>query len=115
MNLFDKNIKILVIGVSKDPSKFGNKIFFHLLNKGFNVIGFGREKFHEKIFSNLEELPEVDLAIVVIPPQTQDEILPKIKAKKFWFQPGSESIWVKKLNGISGLCYVVDGLKDSLK
>jgi len=42
--LKDKNTSIALIGASNDPSKYGNKIFIDLTNKGFNVIPVNKKE-----------------------------------------------------------------------
>jgi len=42
--LEDKNTSIALIGASNDPSKYGNKIFIDLTNKGFHVIPVNKKR-----------------------------------------------------------------------
>lgn len=121
IDIYSKSTKIIVFGVSRDPSKFGHKIFHTLLAEGYEVEGFGRERIHSRVHTDLRELKgDYDLAIIVIPPSSQREImewLAKSNTKTIWFQPGSESeesIQILQRAGkrvIRGLCYIRDGLK----
>lgn len=120
LDIFNKTNKILVIGVSRDRNKFGSRIFYTLLNNGYNVYGYGREDLNERIFSDINKITDFDLAIIVIPPTTQKQIIEKLinsNIKTIWFQPGSESEdYIKALkssgkNVIYNACFIKDGLK----
>ncbi|MCS7122600.1 MAG: CoA-binding protein [Candidatus Micrarchaeota archaeon] len=125
IDIYSKNTRIIVFGVSRDPSKFGHKIFYTLMVDGYNVDGFGREKINPRVYTDLRELRnQYDLAIIVIPPSSQREIiewLVKSDVKVVWFQPGSESddnIETLQRAGkrvVRGLCYIRDGLKISFR
>ncbi len=117
--IIDKNSKILVIGVSENRSKFGTRIFYTLLDNGYNVYGLGRNSFHERVYTILDKF-DFDIAIMVIPPNSQSEVIDKLvnsNVKIVWFQPGSE--WeegIRRLEKagklvIYGKCIIVDHLK----
>ena len=36
--LEEENVKIALVGASNDKSKFGNRIYLDLKNKGYNVV-----------------------------------------------------------------------------
>lgn len=93
-----KGKKIAVVGVNDNPEKFGYRIFFDLLDAGYNVFPIGvrgGEVKGQKIFKTLEELPEKpDLVITVVPPVGTDKIVDdciKLGIKEIWMQPGSQS------------------------
>ena len=89
---------IAVVGVSADPSKYGNKVFFDLLNAGYRVRAVHRDggevQGHPR-YRSLAELPETpDVVNTVVPPKVTEEIVAacaELGIKKVWMQPGSES------------------------
>lgn len=93
-----KDKKIAVIGVNNKPEKFGYRIFFDLLEAGYNVFPVGvrgGEANGQKIYKTLYELPEKpDLVITVVPPEGTEKIVEdciKLGIKEIWMQPGSQS------------------------
>src|SRR4030067_789937 len=87
LDAFFKPKSVAVIGVSREPRKFGHVIFKNFVGSEFegktypvnpkaeNILGF-------KAYSNLKEIPdELDLAVIAVPalivPSTIDEGLPK--------------------------------------
>lgn len=117
--IISKNVKIVVIGVSRDRSKFGTRIFYTLLDNGYDVYGLGRQSFDERIDTSFERFKDFDVAIMVIPPSSQQEIIDKLLESNIrivWFQPGSE--WEEGINKLRnagkivvyGKCIVKDHL-----
>ncbi len=97
-NFLDKNNIFAVIGVSKDESKYGRKIFEDLKKAGYKVFPINPNlKFidDEIVYPNLKELPiKPDIVNLVVPPIIANKILIECKnlgITKIWFQPGSES------------------------
>ncbi len=93
-----KGKKIVVVGVSKSPEKFGHKIFRDLLQSGFDVKGVGKEKgiiLQQRIYSSIGKIGEkADIIITVIPPLVTEKIVEeaiKLGIDEIWMQPGSES------------------------
>jgi hypothetical protein len=92
-----KNI-IAVIGVSSNSKKYGNKVFFDLLNSGYKVYAInkkgGKIKGH-KCYKSLKALPKKpDIVNIVVPPNTTKSIVKEcnnLGINKVWMQPGSES------------------------
>ena len=96
--LEDKNTSIALIGASNDPSKYGNKIFIDLTNKGFNVIPVNKkEDFiqNTKCYKSVEDIGvKPDILNFVVPPQIGYEMtkdLVTLGFNNFWYQPGAES------------------------
>jgi predicted CoA-binding protein len=93
-----KEKSIAVVGVSADPSKFGNKIFSDLVKGGYDVRGVnpkGGAVAGKELFRSLTELkPPPELVITTVPPgateKTVDDCV-KLGIKEIWMQPGSES------------------------
>lgn len=97
--MINKNYCYALLGASKNPEKYGYKIFNDLLEKWYSIYPVNPkwgELLGQKIFENLEELIEQiripDVVIFVLPPKLSLkllEIIKKINIKKVWFQPGS--------------------------
>lgn len=93
-----KSDKIAIVGFSKDKNKYGNKIFYFLKNRGFNVYPVN-PKLDEvdgiKIYHSLKDLPEkVDIVNLVVPPKVTEKVVKEVKEaglENVWMQPGSES------------------------
>ena len=112
--LKEENTSIALIGASNDRSKYGNKIYRDLRNKGYNVtpINPKEEKIEgDRAYSSIEEMKELpDIANFVVPPPVAIKIAQNITnlgIKHLWFQPGSESKeledWLKNTDGIEYL------------
>ena len=87
-----------VIGVSKDPKKYGNKIFYDLKIAGYHVYPVNPRINNiegEKCYPSTSALPSVpDVIDIVVPPKIAEKVVEdaiKQGVKKVWFQPGSES------------------------
>ena len=120
--LKEENTSIALIGASNDRSKYGNKIYRDLRNKGYNVtpINPKEEKIEgDRAYSSIEEMKELpDIANFVVPPPVAMKIAQNITnlgIKHLWFQPGSESKqlenWLKNTDGIEYLinaCIMVE-------
>ncbi len=97
-NFLNKSNIFAVVGVSKNKDKYGYKVFFDLLKKGYKVYpvhpqeGLVNGYLRYKDLISLPEKP--DVVSVVVPPQVALEITKEcynLGIKKIWFQPGSES------------------------
>ncbi len=122
--LKSENVKIALIGASKDKEKFGNKIYLDLKLKGYDVIPINpKEKFIEgdKTYPSLNEMDKLpDIVNFVVPPTIAIKVAQeavKLGIKYLWFQPGSESNelenWLKSSNEIKYLinsCIMVEAL-----
>ena len=120
--LKEENTSIALIGASNDRSKYGNKIYRDLRNKGYNVtpINPKEEKIEgDRAYSSIEEMKELpDIANFVVPSQVAIKIAQNITnlgIKHLWVQPGSESKeledWLKNTDGIEYLinaCIMVE-------
>jgi predicted CoA-binding protein len=92
-----KNI-FAVIGVSKEPEKYGNKIFFDLKNAGYSVypVNPNASKISgNKCYPSLRDLPILpDVVDIVVPPKVTEKtvkVCKDLEIDKIWMQPGSES------------------------
>lgn len=94
----NKNDTIAIIGVSKNPEKYGYKVYSNLkklkskvypINPKYKLID------NEKCYSSLNEIPEkIDLVVSIVKPEITEKIVKTLKEKgikKIWMQPGSES------------------------
>lgn len=124
--LRNKNI-FAIVGVSRDPKKYGHRVYKDLKKAGYNLYPINPnadEILGDKCYHSLKDLPETpDVVITFVPPGITEKIVKeskKLKIKRVWMQPGSESeksINFCKMNNIEvvyNVCFVVDGLKKKL-
>lgn len=97
IHLFLKARPIAVIGVSRDPEKYGYKVYRTLKEKGLKVYGvnpWASEVDGDPLYPDLHSLPEAPQAIViVVPPDvTRSVVEQALQAgiQLIWMQPGSE-------------------------
>jgi uncharacterized protein len=87
-----------VVGASRDPEKYGHRVYRDLLNAGYRVYCVNPnadEVLWKRCFPNLEVLPvKPDMVDVVVPPLITERIVKiceRLGITKVWMQPGSES------------------------
>ncbi|MDI6730535.1 MAG: CoA-binding protein [Candidatus Altarchaeum sp.] len=98
-NMDDLNDKVItIIGVSKDESKYGFKVFKDLMSKNLRVYGVNPNVdfvLNRKIYKKISEIPEkIDIIVTVVPPKITEQIIDECKSlsiNEIWMQPGSES------------------------
>jgi len=95
--LDSKNV-FAVIGVSRDPEKYGHKVYKDLKKAGYTVYPINPKAESidgDKCYNSLRELPErPDVVDIVVPPKITERIIKECKElgiKRVWMQPGSES------------------------
>ena len=95
--LDNKNV-FAVIGVSRDPEKYGHKVYKDLKKAGYTVYPINPKAESidgDKCYNSLRELPErPDVVDIVVPPKITERIIKECKElgiKRVWMQPGSES------------------------
>jgi predicted CoA-binding protein len=121
----DKRNVFAVIGVSKEPEKYGNKIYFDLKRAGYTVYPVNpnaNEISGNRCYPKLRSLPTLpDVVDIVVPPKITEKTVIECKdlrIGKIWMQPGSESeeaIRFCKENGIEvlyGVCVMLERRKD---
>ncbi|GIV17916.1 MAG: CoA-binding protein [Armatimonadota bacterium] len=88
---------LAVFGVSRDPEKYGYKVYKTLKEKGLRVFAINPRADAvngDPVYPNLQSLPEVPEAIVtVVPPEVTRTVIADALAmgiRKIWMQPGSE-------------------------
>jgi predicted CoA-binding protein len=118
-----KNV-FAVVGASRDNRKYGHKVYKDLKNAGYVVypVNPNADKIlGDKCYPSLESLPKMPQVVdLVIPPKVTNQIVKvckKLRIKKVWMQPGSESevaINFCKKNNIQvvhGVCIMVERLR----
>ena len=95
--LDNKNV-FAVIGVSRDPEKYGHKVYKDLKKAGYTVYPINPKAESidgDKCYNSLRELPKrPDVVDIVVPPKITERIIKECKElgiKRVWMQPGSES------------------------
>ncbi len=95
--LSQKNIA--VVGVSRNPKKFGNSIYRSLKEKGYSVfpVNPNAEKIDRDIcYPDILSLPgEVTAVVISVPPEETEKVVRKVHQAgitRVWMQQGSESI-----------------------
>lgn len=99
MEQFDAhNTTIVIVGVSADPEKYGNKLFVDMLKAGWDVYGVNPKKgivAGRVLYPNLTAVPvDPDLVVCVVPPLVTEQIVEEARnlgISHIWMQPGSES------------------------
>lgn len=110
-----KNMKkIAIIGLSPDPTKPSYKVAKYLQEQGFKIFPlYPKEEriLNEKVYRSLDELDEVDTAVMFRKGEVAKELYPLIKAKNiphFWLQLGIKNDEVKALCEEEGRAFVQD-------
>lgn len=124
-SLVNKNNKYAVIGVSKNPEKYGYRVFKDLLGAGWEVYPVNPKEdeiLGQKVYPKLSNIDKkIDVVIFVVPPQVTLEVLnevEKLDIKNVWLQPGSESPeaieYCKKneINCIHDACIMIERKSD---
>ena len=119
--LKNKSNSIALVGASKNPDKYGNKILKDLISKGYRVFPINKsEKEIEglEVFKNVTDLKEIPSIInFVVPPNESRTVTNYLVSKgydNFWYQPGAESedisFYLKSLNKnfIDDKCIMVE-------
>lgn len=104
---------IAVMGVSRNPKKFGNYIYKELKLKGYNVFAVNphMESYEgDKVYNSLDTLPSpADGVVLSIPPEKAKEAVKEVAAKgikRVWLQQGSSNKEVIKTCEELGLDYI---------
>jgi predicted CoA-binding protein len=87
-----------VVGVSKNPEKYGHQVYKDLKEAGYVVYAVNPtidEVLGDRCYHTLSELPQKpDVVDTVIPPAVTEKIVLECKElgiERVWMQPGSES------------------------
>ena len=124
-DFLDKKNIYAVIGVSKNPEKYGNIIYHDLQKAGYKVYPVNptlTEIDGQKCYQALADLPiKPDVVDVVVPPEVALKIVQECKdlgLNKVWLQPGSESARVlefckeNNFEILSGVCVMAERRKN---
>ncbi len=94
----DEHNVFAVVGVSRNPQKYGHQVYKDLKSAGYKVYPVNpnaQEVLGNKCYPCLEELPErPDVVVTVVPPQVTEQVVKtckELEIKRVWMQPGSES------------------------
>jgi len=117
----NENNVFAVVGVSRNPSKFGYIIYQDLKRKGYKVFPINPNAKMingDKAYASLSELPiQPDVVDMVVPPNVALDVVKecyKLGIQKVWLQPGSESdelidyCYEHDLEVIYGMCVMVE-------
>lgn len=87
-----------VVGASRDPEKYGNKVYKTLKRAGYTVYAVNPNADDldgDPVYPLLDNIPEkIDCVVTVVPPEVTVEIMPQaghLRIPYCWMQPGSES------------------------
>lgn len=94
----EKSNVFAVVGVSRNPDKYGYKVWKDLKESGYEVYPVNpnaSEIEGEECYGSLRDLPEKpDVVDIVVPPKITEKVVKQcdeIGINKVWMQPGSES------------------------
>ncbi len=94
----NKNNIFAVVGVSKDETKYGRKVFDDLKNAGYKAYPVNPKLefiLEDKCYASLKDLPvKPDVVSFVVSPKVVESVIIECKElgiNKIWLQPGSES------------------------
>jgi len=87
-----------VVGASRNPEKYGHKVFRDLLEAGYEVYSVNPragEILGHRAYGSLEELPKrPDVVVFVVPPAITERMARscvELGVRYVWMQPGAES------------------------
>ncbi len=114
---FLKQKTYAVVGASRDPKKYGHRVYANLKRKGYRVYPVNPkadEILGDRCYPSLESLPEKpDVVDIVVPPKVTEDIVRecgRLGIERIWMQPGSESEAALELCGrykirvLHGIC-----------
>jgi len=95
--LDEKNV-FAVVGASRDPEKFGHRVFKDLLEAGYEVYPVNpraEEILGRRCYPDLRSLPKrPDVVVFVVPPAVTERLARdcvELGVRYVWMQPGAES------------------------
>ncbi|MBM3495389.1 MAG: CoA-binding protein [Armatimonadetes bacterium] len=87
-----------VVGVSRDPAKYGHMVFAALKDHGYTVypVNPSADSIGDDVcYPRLDTLPEApECVVTVVPPSVTEKVAReagRLGARYMWMQPGSES------------------------
>jgi hypothetical protein len=107
--------RLAIVGVSRDPNKFGNMIYKELKERGYQPFAVNpavQEIGGEPCYPNLAALQgQVDGVVICIPPAKVPAVLQEaasIGLKHVWIQQGASSPEANQMGRDLGLTMVTD-------
>ncbi|HEX7973182.1 MAG TPA: CoA-binding protein [Anaerolineales bacterium] len=107
--------KIAVVGVSRDPNKFGTIVYRDLRSKGYRVFAVNPQATQieaDPCFPSLTALPEpVSAAVLVVPPGETEKVVQEAAQagiQRVWMQPGAESLRAVAFCQENGITCIAD-------
>ncbi|HEY9167115.1 MAG TPA: CoA-binding protein [Candidatus Kryptonia bacterium] len=102
--------RIAVVGVSREPKKFGNSIYRGLKERGYEVIGVNpclKDLNGEACYPNISALRgKIDGIVICISPEKVEPVLREAARSgmmNVWLQQGSETVESATLGKLLGL------------
>jgi predicted CoA-binding protein len=96
--MLDKNNVVAVVGASRNPEKYGHRVYKDLKQAGYKVFPVNPnadEVLGDKCYPNLVSLPrKPEVVNLVVPPPVTEQTVKECRQlgiKMVWMQPGSES------------------------
>ncbi|RDV80720.1 CoA-binding protein [Ammonifex thiophilus] len=87
-----------VVGASRDPQKYGHRIYFQLKELGYEVYAVNPNCHKidgDPCYPSLSALPVLpEVVNIVVPPQVAEQVVEeaiRLGIKQIWLQPGAES------------------------
>lgn len=113
--------RFAVFGVSRDPGKYGYRVYFDLKRKGFEVYAVNPNidcVDGDRVYSSVFDLPVmVDVAVLVVPPVVGLRVVEdcvRAGVRRVWLQPGAESEEIlefcrrNNIDVVWGVCVMVE-------
>lgn len=120
----DRNNTFAVVGASRDPEKYGYRVYKDLKEGGYSVYPVNPnadEILGDRCYPSLDSLPvKPEVVDVVVPPKITEQVVRNCRElgiERVWMQPGSESqeaIDFCEQNGIAvihSVCVMVERRK----
>jgi predicted CoA-binding protein len=117
-----------LVGVSKNPKKYGNKVYRELKWAGYKVYPVNprvKKIGDDKCYPSLKELPLVpDIVNLVVPPKVSEKVVIDavgLGIKRIWLQPGSESQKIiqycaaRNVSILHNVCIIIESRKAAKK
>jgi len=112
---FLNNKSIAVVGVSRNPKKFGYAVYKHLKERNYKTFPINpniTEIDSDKCYSNLADIKEkIDGVILVVMPTVSAKVVKEandLGIKSIWFQQGSSSDEAVKFCEDNSMSFVRD-------
>lgn len=123
----DKKNIFAVVGASREPQKYGYKVYEDLKNRGYRVYPVNPNAdgiLGDKCYPSLESLPITPNVVdVVVPPKVTERIVKtckKLGVTRVWMQPGSESEKAMEsceenvIDVVYGVCVMIERARQNM-